>query len=373
MVVASGLCITGACSGTDNTISGPAGTAGSAALGGHNGATTAQGGSSGPATTTGTGVIAETGGNSGVVTGSGGAMPHGGASGAGGKVGSGGATEPGGASGAGGKVGSGGATGPGGASGAGGKVGSGGATGPGGASGAGGKVGSGGATGPGGASGAGGMIGSGGSSGGGGATGAGGSTTDCVYPSGPYGYLKGDILPPTFAWQGYDGKGQPVSGNAKDVFCNRGGLKALHVHLGTDWCGVCKQVSSQMEEAFQSVLGANWADQIMPLVLVQDGASKNLSSYCAARRKAGDAQGDYYGTCAMVKVPSDHLVSSSYGRADPANPQNLIIIDGATGGGSLMPTTYRVEIATMKIVRLTPEVCGTSQAARTDAEWVKSH
>ena len=337
MVVASGLCITGACSGTDNTISGPAGTAGSAALGGHNGATTAQGGSSGPATTTGTGVIAETGGNSGVVTGSGGAMPHGGASGAGGKVGSGGATEPGGASGAGG------------------------------------KVGSGGATGPGGASGAGGMIGSGGSSGGGGATGAGGSTTDCVYPSGPYGYLKGDILPPTFAWQGYDGKGQPVSGNAKDVFCNRGGLKALHVHLGTDWCGVCKQVSSQMEEAFQSVLGANWADQIMPLVLVQDGASKNLSSYCAARRKAGDAQGDYYGTCAMVKVPSDHLVSSSYGRADPANPQNLIIIDGATGGGSLMPTTYRVEIATMKIVRLTPEVCGTSQAARTDAEWVKSH
>jgi len=341
LMVALTFALTGACSGTDNASSGQAGAAGSTALGGYGGGAAAQGGSSGPASTSGTGVSTGTGGSSGVVTGSGGATERGGATGAGGKVGSGGTATPGGTTGTGGKVGSGGTTAPGGTTGAGGKVGSGGSTGLG------------------------------GSTGRGGATGTGGSTGDCVYPSAPYGYLKGDVLPPTFAWEGFDGKGQPLSGNAKDLYCGRGGLKALHLHLTTDWCPVCRTVSAKMEEAFAAVLGDNWADSIMPIVLLHDGATKRLSSYCAARRSTTDKnEGDYFGPCAMITAPSDHMVSSSYGRADPANPANLIIIDAPA---PLLPTIYRVELATMKIVRLTPEQTSVQNAARVNAEWVKSH
>ena len=341
LMVALTFALTGACSGTDNASSGQAGAAGSTALGGYGGGAAAQGGSSGPASTSGTGVSTGTGGSSGVVTGSGGATERGGATGAGGKVGSGGTATPGGTTGTGGKVGSGGTTAPGGTTGAGGKVGSGGNTGLG------------------------------GSTGRGGATGTGGSTGDCVYPSAPYGYLKGDVLPPTFAWEGFDGKGQPLSGNAKDLYCGRGGLKALHLHLTTDWCPVCRTVSAKMEEAFAAVLGDNWADSIMPIVLLHDGATKRLSSYCAARRSTTDKnEGDYFGPCAMITAPSDHMVSSSYGRADPANPANLIIIDAPA---PLLPTIYRVELATMKIVRLTPEQTSVQNAARVNAEWVKSH
>jgi|GEM_PF-5991412 len=347
LMVALTFALTGACSGTDNASSGQAGAAGSTALGGYGGGAAAQGGSSGPASTSGTGVSTGTGGSSGVVTGSGGATERGGATGAGGKVGSGGTATPGGTTGTGGKVGSGGT------------IGSGGTTAPGGTTGTGGKIGSGGSTGLG------------GSTGRGGATGTGGSTGDCVYPSAPYGYLKGDVLPPTFAWEGFDGKGQPLSGNAKDLYCGRGGLKALHLHLTTDWCPVCRTVSAKMEEAFAAVLGDNWADSIMPIVLLHDGATKRLSSYCAARRSTTDKnEGDYFGPCAMITAPSDHMVSSSYGRADPANPANLIIIDAPA---PLLPTIYRVELATMKIVRLTPEQTSVQNAARVNAEWVKSH
>jgi len=74
-------------------------------------------------------------------------------------------------------------------------------------------------------------------------------TTDrCAYPSAGYGYLAGDVPPPTLSWQGVDEAGGRSTVSIADYFdCDgRRGVNAILVDQSTAWCGVCRRLAARL-------------------------------------------------------------------------------------------------------------------------------
>lgn len=101
----------------------------------------------------------------------------------------------------------------------------------------------------------------------------GGATTQCAYPSGPYGVQVGATVQPTLSWQGFpEGQSQATTISIQDYFDCDGtrGVNAILVTQSASWCGACKEHAGQLN----GLIAGGWAQKgIHALVLVIENSS----------------------------------------------------------------------------------------------------
>ena len=100
------------------------------------------------------------------------------------------------------------------------------------------------------------------------------TTNACAqgYPAGPYGNSPGDVVNPSFAWQGYlPGASAVTTVTPGDLFDCDGskGINAIVFDVAAEWCGACQSQAANMNalSSQDTMLGID-----MVTLLVQDAS-----------------------------------------------------------------------------------------------------
>jgi hypothetical protein len=72
----------------------------------------------------------------------------------------------------------------------------------------------------------------------------------CEYPSGEYGFMPGQVPPPTLSWEGIDENGKRTTISIADYHDCDGsrGINAILIDQSTVWCGVCRRLAKKLAE-----------------------------------------------------------------------------------------------------------------------------
>jgi len=87
-----------------------------------------------------------------------------------------------------------------------------------------------------------------------------GPTSNCIYPSGPYGTTVGKVIDPSLTWQGFVPGATTVSTiKITDLYDCDGskGINAIVLDDGAQWCVACQSVAPSIPD-WMSPKGENW-------------------------------------------------------------------------------------------------------------------
>ncbi|APR75668.1 Hypothetical protein A7982_01014 [Minicystis rosea] len=72
----------------------------------------------------------------------------------------------------------------------------------------------------------------------------------CVYPRSSYGFVPGDVAPPTLSWKGTAESGEITTVSLGDYYDCDGskGINAILIDQSTMWCGACQALARKLGE-----------------------------------------------------------------------------------------------------------------------------
>ena len=73
---------------------------------------------------------------------------------------------------------------------------------------------------------------------------------ECIYPRSSYGFVPGDVAPPTLEWQGVGENGEVTTVSLADYYDCDGskGINAILIDQSTMWCGACQALARKLGE-----------------------------------------------------------------------------------------------------------------------------